>query len=174
MKILKNVFFRNIALIVGAILLIMTYEYQVQNYIREVTNPIVLIRTFHTLLFASFFWTFYRTNKIIYKLIELMATLIIFNLAVFFASPLHHAVVEMVLELTQIPELVNYLGHDFMSLLNNRYFGYSSCFLACLGVLRLTMFNLINSILVQTLMYSTEYVYTCKTCNGIVNKSIPK
>lgn len=171
---LKNIFVRNAVLILGAVLLTFSYEYQLQRYIQELINPIVLIRTFHMLLFVSMFWIFYRSDSLIYKLVELTATLLIFNGAVFLASPLHFALVEMVTELSQIPEIINFLGTDFISLINNRYFGYSSCFIACLGVLRITLFSLIKKILIQALMESTEYVYRCKCCNAIVNKSEQK
>lgn len=171
---LKNIYVRNTVLILGALVLTFSYESQLQNYIQEVINPIVLIRTFHMLLFVSIFWIFYKSHSLIYKLIELMTTLLIFNGVVFLASPLHSAVVEMVTELSKIPDITNFLGADFISLMNNRYFGYSSCFIACLGVLRIALFGLINQILIQTLMHSTEYVYTCKSCNAIVNKSEQK
>lgn len=168
---MRNIYLRYAILILVAVTLFISYEYQVQKYIHDVINPILLIRTFHSVLFVSIFWIFWKKNDFIYKHIEMLVTLLIFNAAIYFATPLHHIFHESVIEASKIPELAAYLGKDLLSLINNRYFGYSTCFLFCLGVLRVVFFNFLNSILIQLMMDSTEYIYTCKCCNGIVNKS---
>jgi hypothetical protein len=171
LKIMRNKYLRSIILILSITLLFISYENLVINFIQNDSNPILLTRTFQTVLFISIFWIFYKKNSsYIYKFINLFVTILVFNFAAYLASPMLNLFKTYLSLVNNIPELVNFFGNDFMNMVNNKYFGYSSSFLACLAVVRLVLDNFLNKVFIQIFLNPSEYIYTCKCCNSIINK----
>lgn len=165
-KLKSNQKIRNSALILTSLLLFCVYEFLVSCYLVDVTKPILLSRSFHFILFFSIFYIIKNSKTVLgYKLTEILATSILFIFSILTASIIKYIISYLIGEINNIPEILYFLGDDFVSLINNRYFGYSSYFIVSLGILRIFLMDKLLKLLKFFTLLEGEDLIKCKYCN---------
>lgn len=163
---LFNTLKRNIFVIITSIILFIIYEFSVFQYLSDVTNPIFLTRSFQFLLVLSFYYILKnKYSSFSFKLLEIATTLLIFIIAVYLATIIKSILNSMINEISNEPEIVLFFGKDFIDLINNKYFGYSSYFISSVGILRICLYNKITNYLYNHYLSESEKTHTCPSCN---------
>ncbi|AMW80734.1 hypothetical protein AMD27_17615 (plasmid) [Acinetobacter sp. TGL-Y2] len=166
-----NIFKRNILVIILSIILFIIYEFSVFQYLSDVTNPIFLTRTFQFLLVFSFYYIFKnKYSTFSFKLLEITTTLLIFITAVYVATIMKYILSSMIGEISNEPELVLFFGSDFIDLINNKYFGYSSYFISSVGILRILLYKKITNYLYNHCLNESDKINTCPSCNQNISE----
>ena len=166
-----NTLKRNIIVAITSIILFIIYEFSVFQYLSDVTNPIFLTRSFQFLLIFSFYYIYKNKNSTFsFKLLEIATTLSIFVIAVYLATLIKFVLMSMIDEITNEPELVLFFGKDFIDLINNKYFGYSSYFIGSVGILRILLYKKVTEYLYNRYLNESEKMHICSTCNQKISR----
>ncbi len=161
----------NIIVVIASIILFIIYEFSVFQYLSDVTNPIFLTRSFQLLLIFSFYYICKNKNSTFsFKLLEIATTLLIFVMAVYLATLIKFVLISMIDEITHEPELVLFFGKDFIDLINNKYFGYSSYFVVSVGILKILLFKKITNYLCNRYLNESEKTHICHSCNQKISE----
>ena len=103
-------------------------------------------------------------------MLEIATTLSIFVIAVYLATLIKFVLMSMIDEITNEPELVLFFGKDFIDLINNKYFGYSSYFIGSVGILRILLYKKVTEYLYNHYLNESEKMHICSTCNQKISE----